>query len=123
MNNTIIDKFSVVTEVLELASQHIPEGRYLEAMTALCDIYNHNNLNENAPLILRPQEVIEHNENVNMSVICKFREVIYQQLNSLIGTWWNRRSTLTNGKILTDLFCGMIYGIIAGKIITLVIKK
>ena len=41
--NTVPDKLQVITEVLDLASQHVPEGKYLAAMTAVRDVYNINN--------------------------------------------------------------------------------
>lgn len=90
--NSIPDKLQIITEVLDLSSQHVPEGKYLEAMTAVRDIYNTSVDNENTQRIHIFRGLLE--------------QLDQQQATR---TFWNTYS-LTNGQFIVVTLSGLIVG-------------
>lgn len=60
---SILEKLHNIIEVLDLSSGHIPEGKYLEAMNSMRDIFNHINLRNERSIIESLRVGINENQN------------------------------------------------------------
>jgi hypothetical protein len=102
--SSIIEKLHIITEVLDLSSEHIPEGKYLEAMNSIRDVCNH---------------IINGNER-SIRIIDRLHAEI---INETQTSWWKQTCKLTNGQIAGYYMLGTIAGLICHEVIHRIIKK
>lgn len=93
------EKLQVITEVLDLSSQHVPEGKYLAAMNAVRDIYNQN---------------VEHEYNERFVNI--IRTAVLDRMYPE-PSWWNKPVNLTHKQLITSAVCGLMGGVVLYKVL------